>query len=248
MATNPKATKSPSLSTQSEGSGTQAEGIATVLKDPKETGEGTRIIILGASRRGKSTLCKKLVQAILDEGIAERLIVHDQKYPDHAQYEGAKASDAATLRQAFLQARSIVARGEIPAEDCARLTREGAEGQIKTCLLLDEGSFALKKNDDGEPIDRAWQGGDLAWLQLQGGGVGASSVTLWQMPKQCPGSALDNASATICFALGGRSLAYTRDLRIIPPEAQETVIALQIGQFCVFFQDREWDQRTYGPA
>jgi energy-coupling factor transporter ATP-binding protein EcfA2 len=226
---------------------TQTQAIDLILKDASETGEGERIIILGASRKGKTTFAKLLSRAVLDKGIAQRLLIHDQKFPDQAQYEGAKVSHESSLRQAYLQAQSIVLREPLPAETAAHLAREAVEAKIKTCVFIDEGAFALKKNDDEEPIDRAWQGPDLAWMQCQGGACGVSSITLWQMPKQAPGSAIDNARIFVVFALGGRSLAYAKDLRIIPPEALETVIALGVGEFCVFLGDREWDQKVYGP-
>ena len=248
MATDQEAPEGESVQATKEGSTTQAQGIEKILEEASETGEGERIVILGASRKGKTTLTKKIARAILDKGIAQRLLIHDQKFPDHQQYEGAKVNTEAALRQAFLQAQSIVLREPLPAETAAHLAREAVEAKIKTCVLIDEGAFALKKNDDGEPIDRAWQGPDLAWEQCQGGACGVSSISLWQMPKQAPGSAIDNARIFVVFALGGRSLMYAKDLRIIPIEAVETVIGLQPGEFCIFFGDREWDRIVYGPA
>jgi hypothetical protein len=230
--------------------GTQGQALAALTADAGD--EGKRIVVFGASRKGKTTFVRELASDFLAHGIAERLIVHDQKFLAGTQYkiqgDPALATSSAELQHQFLRSPIIIAKAPVDAEDCARLIREGAEtAGIRSCLILDEGAYALKHNDEGEPIRQTWEGPNLTWLQLQGGAGGSSSISLWQMPVHCPSSALDNASAFVAFGLGGRSLAYTRDLRIIPADAVDVVTCLGVGQLCLFWPDREWDRTIYGP-
>lgn len=223
------------------------KAIALLLADARATGEGTRIIGFAATRKGKTAFTRKLVAAMLSDGIAERAIVHDVKYPDRQQYDGFPTYSVRSMANLLQENEIFVAREEdaVAAEICANVARTAVGVGIKTVVVLDEGAFALARNDEGEPIERRWAGPDLAWLQLQGGAAGASTVSLWQMLRQAPGSAVDSASAFFVGNLGGRSLAYAKDYRIIPPEALDTITTLAPGEICLFFADREWDRTIY---
>jgi len=224
--------------------GTHEQAIDLILADAVATDEGSRVVMLAATRKGKTGFDRKLVAAILDKGVAERALIHDQKYPQRAQYEGAQVLDVAQLREAYARVPEVVDRvGD--AEDLATLGREGVENGIKTLVVLDEGDYALKRNDQGEPIERVWLGPNLAWLQLQGGGLGASTLINWQLLRKAPSSCVDSAQVFVVGCLGGRSLAGALDNRVIPTEAVGTVKTLSPGEFCLFFTDREWDRTVY---
>jgi hypothetical protein len=62
-----------------------------------------------------------------------------------------------------------------------------------------------------------------------------------------PGSALDNATAYVFFGLGGRSLDYSLDLRLVPKEAASLLTRMNRGECIVLFTDRAWDGIVYGP-
>ena len=262
MAATPKRRQVPSLAppreaaTPSRRAGrierrTHGDALGAILADPKASGEGTRIITLAATRKGKTAFNRKLVRSLLDWAVAERALIHDLKFPGRAQYIGVTVESAEHLRASFALHRSLVAiqhpeePSQITAEELATLAREATDAGIKTLCVFDEGDFALKKNDEGEPIERVWQGPNLAWLQLQGGAAGASTLCSFQMLRKAPSSCVDSACVFVVGCLGGRSLAYVRDLRIIPPEALETVTTLAPGEFCLFFADREWDHAVY---
>lgn len=187
---------------------------------------------------------------MLTRGMCDIEIVHDIKDPHRAQYEGMGVHSVAEAHALVAQSfpRAIVCRPGISGEEAAELVKDIAEAGTPALFVGDELTPLLKVNEDtGEPINQVFAGPSLVWLQLQGRGPRASSLILLQLPKSVPGSALDNATAMVFFGTGGRSLAYSLDLRLIPKEAAEVVSRLERGQCCVFFADREWDGVVYGP-
>jgi hypothetical protein len=188
---------------------------------------------------------------MLRRRICDFEVIHDVKDPQKVHYDApATARSIAEARSIFVQGFSdiIVCRPGISGEEAATLAKDIAEAGTRTLFVGDELTPLLKVNEETlEPIDRVFAGPSLVWLQLQGRGPGASSMILLQLPKAMPGSALDNATAMIYFGTGGRSLAYSLDLRLVPKEAAETVSHLERGQCCIFFPDRDWDGIVYGP-
>jgi hypothetical protein len=206
-----------------------------------------RVLIVGASQRGKTTFAKKFCGVLTGGG---SLVVFDQKFPDLVQYQGRTVCAVEELREALLESvPSIVCRAPLGAEDAAAAVKDVAECGERVTLLIDEVSPALKVNSStGEPVERVWAGPSLTWMCLQGGGLGASLVQLCQMPRMVPGSLVDNATAYVFFGTGGRSLSYSvDDLRVLPREAAAVVSGLAVGECCVFFPDRDWNRTVYGP-
>jgi hypothetical protein len=232
------------------GAASQADAIDVILAGVPDVVRSVRVLIVGASQNGKTTFARKLCAEMAARGTCGALVVHDQKFPDHAQYEGEEVSDLGALQRAVVDGEpSIVCRRPLSAEDCARVVRDVAECGEAATLLLDEIRPALKVNTaTGEPVEQAWQGQSLIWLCLEGGGLAASFIQLCQLPRMVPGSFLDNATVYVFFGTGGRSLTYSRGLCLLPPEAASVVASLGRGQCCLFFPDREWDGKTYGPA
>ena len=213
--------------------------------------EGLRVVIVGASRKGKTTLAVLLVRALQTEGIARTILIHDCKYPDRVQYEGRAVTSLPELRRVYLDERPsvIVCRPGVSVEDAAAFVKDVTTLRGESCLLLvDEITPALRVNvDTGEPVSQVWCGPSPLWICLQGGGLGASLVVLAQLPKTVPGSLLDNA-VFVFFGLGGRSLAYSIYLSLLPREMASVVKALAPGQFVILWPDRDWSGVVYGPA
>jgi energy-coupling factor transporter ATP-binding protein EcfA2 len=233
-------------------SATQAEAVAEIIGGVTPGGrEGTRVLIVGASRKGKTTFAVSLVGALQAEGIARTILIHDCKYPDHAQYDGRAVTSLAELRRVYLDERPrvIVCRPGVSVEDAAAFVRDVTTLRGESCLLLvDEITPALRVNNDtGEPVSQVWCGPSPLWICLQGGGLGASLVVLAQLPKTVPGSLLDNA-VFVFFGLGGRSLAYSIYLSLLPRDMATVVKALAPGQFVVLWPDRDWSGVVYGPS
>lgn len=220
-----------------------------MLEGAAERREGKRILLLGATRKGKTTFAKKLIRGMLAEQVCSVALIHDQKLPDRPQYDGALVTSADDARAAILERETdIVCRAGVTVEDAAAIVRELVEAGVPAALMLDEMMPALKVNADTlEPMPRVWAGPTPVWLLLQGGGLGASLVQLVQVPQTLPTSLVDNADAYVCFNLGGRSLQYIADLAIVPRDAIPVVTRLAPGEFCLFFPDREWDRSVYGP-
>lgn len=228
---------------------THTDAIAAILTGYPDVVRSVRVLVVGASQRGKSTFARRLCAA-LERG-KSWTIIHDQKYPDHAQYDGHKVTSIDDLRRALQGGhQTIICRAPITAEEAAAQVRDLAECQERATLLIDEPVPALRTNPaTGEPMERVWMGPSLIWLCLQGGGLGASLIQLDQLPKMIPGSLIDQATAIVFFGTGGRSLSYSvDDLHLLPREAAEVVSGLAVGECCVFFPDQNWDHTIYGPS
>jgi hypothetical protein len=244
-ATEPAAPGAPAKSRKS-----QADAIRLLLDGAAERGEGKRILLLGATRKGKTTFAKKLIVAMLEQGVCHVALIHDLKYPDHAQYTGPEAHDVAKLRELVLLGhKQIVCRHGLSIEDVASVQREMVENKIRVAVLADETMPCLKVNEEtAEPMNRIWAGPTPVWTLLQGGGLGASWIHLVQIPQTLPTSLVDSAEAYVFFALGGRSLRFAYgELRLLPQEAVEPVSIQAPGECALFIPDAEWDHVTYGP-
>lgn len=207
-----------------------------------------RVLLVGASQKGKTTFGKKLCKALAARGSCGTLVIFDQKFPDLVQYDGQVVTSVEGLRKAILDgAPVVVCRAPLTAEEAATAVREAAECGERATLLVDEVVPVLKVNAaTGEPMNQVYCGPSLIWLCLQGGGLGASYIQLCQLPKMVPGSFVDNATVYVVFGTGGRSLSYSvDDLRLVPREASATVAGLRVGECCVFFPDRDWDRTVY---
>jgi hypothetical protein len=226
----------------------QAAAIAKLIEGAK--GEGKRILVFGGTRQGKTTFTRKVVFAMLEQGLASYILIHDWKYPQRAQYEGPQATTVDKARELIANGnRVIVCRPPMSVEDTALVVRDLVESEIPAVMMIDETIPALKVNEDNyEPINRSWVGPTPIWLLLQGGGLGATVVMLNNLPLQVPTSMTDSSSGFVVFNLGGRSLNSLIDLRVVPREAAENVIPkLQPGECCVFLLDQAWDRVVYGP-
>lgn len=227
----------------------QSQAIAKILEGARARGEGKRILLLGATRKGKTTFARKLIRGMLSTGVCQVALVHDQKNPEVVQYEGSNANNPEDLRSQIVSGeRLIVCRHGLTVEDAAAAEREAVECGVPTALVVDEVTPALKVNTDGEPMERVWCGPSPIWILLQGGGLGASLVLNAQLPRNVPSSMVDNAECYVFFNLGGRSLEYSIDLHLLPREAVQVVKRLSEGECCIFFSDRDWDRTVYGPA
>lgn len=246
----PPAERAPA-SASSQPRGSQSAAISLVL-DSIPAGEGGRIIPLGASGKGKTYFGVRLVRELQRRRLCSTAVILDLKDPERPQYEGKLVHSLDEARRALCADAGappfLVCRPGVTAQEAASLVQEAAECGDRLAFFADELTPCLRVNEDTlEPQRQIFAGPSLPWLQLQGRGLGASSILLVQLPSHVPSSALDNATAYPCFGMGGRSLAYSLDLRIVPKEAASVVAKLERGQLCVFFPDREWDGIVYGP-
>jgi hypothetical protein len=229
--------------------GSQSAAIALAL-DAIPKGEGGRFVIGGASGKGKTWFTIRFIKEMQRRRICSTAVIHDVKDPERPQYEGKLVHSVVEARRALVEdaPEFIVCRPGMSGEDAAALVKDAAEAGEHCAFLGDELTPLLKVNADTlEPVPRVFCGPSLVWLQLQGRGPGASSIILMQLPSHMPGSALDNVTAYVFFGLGGRSLDYSLDLRLIPKEAAAKLITMDRGQCIVLFTDRAWDGVIYGP-
>ena len=233
---------------RSKATATRAEGIAAALAPALAAGEGCRLLVYGRTRWGKSAFARHLVAAALDAGVAKTVLIHDVKFPDHAQFSGEEVTAITQIGSAMQRGRVVVLRPAVSAMEAAHVAKLLAEYREPTLLLVDETRRALGgsqiwcdgRNPDGTQGPRSFE-----WLCLEGGGVGASLVLLVQRPRQLPGDAVDSAQVHVVFGIGGRSLAYLVSAGTVPPEAAATVRALSPGAFCLFTDDEDWNRQVY---
>ena len=239
----PQASRAPAGKT-----GTRADGIAAALAPAIASAEGCRILVYGRTRWGKSAFARHLVTAVLDSRVAETVLIHDVKYPDHAQFTGEEATAITQIGEAMQRGSVVVLRPPVSAMEAAHVARILSEYREPTLLLVDETRRALGGSQiwcDGKNPDGSQGPKSFEWLCLEGGGLGASLVLLVQRPRQLPGDAVDSAQVHVVFGLGGRSLSYLVAAGTVPPEAAATVRALKPGAFCLFTDDEEWSGITY---
>ena len=240
----------PPAQASREKTGTRAEGIAACLAPAIAAHEGSRILVYGRTRWGKSAFARHLVDAARAAGVAGTVLISDPKYPERPQYEGTLIVSRQGIGPALTcGAEVLVLRPGVSVADAAAACRLLAESGEPCLLLVDETRRALAGQqrwiDAGGPDGPQAGPKNLEWILLEGGGVRASLVLLVQRPRQLPGDAVDSAQVHVCFGLGGRSLAYLADAGTVPKEAAETIKRLQPGAFCLFADDEEWDGKTY---
>lgn len=229
--------------------GTREDGLLAALKPAIDSGEGCRILIYGRTRYGKSTLAVQLVETSIAHGVADAVCIHDVKYPDRAQYKGAQVSALDQIGPVLSDEPIVVLRSPLTAADGAQAVRALTESGIPAMLLVDENRRAI--TSDRRWLDQDGPGGpgrgpkNLEWLQLEGGGARASVVLLVQLSRQVPLDGTDSAQVRIVMGLGGGSLNYLVDRRIVPLDAVNTVEGLPPGAFCVFSDEYSWDRRVY---
>jgi hypothetical protein len=230
---------------------TREEGIAKILEPAAASGEGSRLMLFGRTRMGKTKLAISILDEMLARGIAQTVIIHDPKYPTVQQYPGAPVRTEIEMREALLTSSVVVCRPPFSAASAAEHARRLIEqcGEA-TAILVDETRRALGKNqafiDDQGPDGKGPGPKNFEWMLLEAGGLRGSVVLLVQIPKRSPGEALDSAQFSVVLGVGGRSLNYLTDTaKIVPLDAVDTVKALQPGEFCVFNDDSDWDRTIY---
>ena len=207
-------------------------------------------MIGGASGKGKTWFTVKFIREMQRRRICSTAIIHDVKDPERPQYEGKIVHSVHDAQRILVEDPPdfLVCRPGITGNEAAQLVQDAAEAGEHFAFLGDELTPLLRVNQDTlEPTPRVFSGAALVWLQLQGRGPGASSIILLQLPSHMPGSALDNSTARIFFGLGGRSLDYSLDLRLVPKQAAELLTMMERGECIVCFDDRAWDGIIYGP-
>lgn len=228
---------------------TRDEGIAKILESAGRD-EGSRVLIFGRTRYGKSTFAVDLVEEMLLAGIASTAIIHDPKYPDRQQYDGIPVTAITSLGPMLKSGHRFVFRPPSTAAEAAAASRILTESGEPTVLLLDETRRALAAEkvwaDSYDQDGRANKGPkNCEWHFLEAGGVRGSVVLLVQVPRSLPGHAIDSAQRYVIFGLAGPSLRYMVDAKIVPDDAVETVKRLPPGAFVVLSPDDDWDGCVY---
>lgn len=203
--------------------------------------EGLRLLVLGRSRRGKSTFMNFLNSMLVDHVAA--VFVHDAKYQVPQYRHDHKVAALADLTEEHGGVIEIFGRPmtATPNDVAELVCALGLQGVMTVCEI-DEMANAV----DGQ---RAMKGGDscpLGFLYKQGGGMGASVVALAQLPLNVPQVALNGSDWVVLFQLSSGALRYVEDDCDLNDEAMRTVARLEPGQFILHERGGDdWDRTVY---
>lgn len=232
-----------------------AEAAALVLA-PLAYGEAPRCLIVGDTRVGKSHGLKKLIGVYLQRSLGVAVIV-DDKYPDHAQYDGQQYAEIVDLntRPPTREPRVIVLRG-----DASRKLKANPEEAAAFCwalraqrrpslLVIDEGNHPLLTTNG------MWCSGveEVPRTFWQGGGAGIACIVGIQSPQDAPRAMFEQSSTVVAYKLAGYGLRKLRELdycdaeaaKVIPTFPGDEVPPMQRGHHVVLQRGKAWNGIVY---
>jgi hypothetical protein len=211
------------------------------LAAPLAEKKGQRIVVYGITGKGKTTGVTQFLAYIAGRQLIDLIIIHDVKFRERQQYEGAvihEARDIYTVEHAptafpatvVLRKRNL---DHMPSvEGAARVTLESADQGIRTMLVVDEFARALEEEIiiDGKTVP--FRKGSANRIACEGFGLGASLIAIKQLPQFMP-SEVRAQSELVLFGLAGDGLTHLVDERVAKPEMAEKLGKLERGQFMI---------------
>lgn len=190
-------------------------------------GEGVRVLVLGNTRKGKSTFLN-WTNAQIKPYLAG-VLIHDQKYPIPQYRHDSLRAHPSEIDLAADDGKiiEIFSRPQIATpNDLAKFAKEWSLGGQPFCIEIDELRNALAGNRfiGGEDSD-------LAWLLTQGGGMGASFIATTQIPNATPTTLRQCCDNYVIFNCDSTVLDYLKDDCSLSREAIAVAPALQPGEF-----------------
>lgn len=217
------------------------EAVARIVASSLALKEGFRLLVLGNSRKGKSTFMNFLNSEIAPE--TDGIFIHDAKYRvpqyrhDVVRASLADLEDEDRGRVVEIFARPMVTSPNDVARACCDFGLQG----MQTVCEIDEMRSAMK--------GRAFDGGEdcpLAFLLTQGGGMGASFVGLAQIPQNVPVTVLTCCQWIALFQTESAALRYIERDCALPDAAIAACETLEPGQFLLYERGGgDWDHTVY---
>lgn len=218
------------------------------LAEPLAEGKGIRLTVYGITGKGKTTGLVQFLGYIKAAGLVDLIIIHDVKFRERQQYDGAVLHDARDLYtpqfapQAF-PATVVLRKRDLDhmpsVEAAARVVLESADQGIRSMLVVDEFARALD-----EDIPGGFRKGSVNRIACEGFGLGASLISVKQLPQFMP-SEVRAQSELVLFGLAGDGLTHLIDERVVTPKLAETVARLGRGHFMIKPAEGEPDGVVY---
>jgi hypothetical protein len=220
--------------------------------------EGFRLITLGETGSGKTSLQRLVVYEAIRRGYAEFAVIHDVKgifpeYPRSVQMPNVPTFESRGFQRGDIPAVSF--RGDVrndvvvTAEEVAGfsrrllkqgVTRNGVWHPRPIVTVIEEVSEA---STNGRKYISA---PSVRWLAEQGRKVGGSLVGTTQSPRNIPLDLLEQASAIVFFRLTGGGANYLAERMKLNPRLIEAVSGpdgegLPNFKFVIAIKGKPWD-------
>jgi hypothetical protein len=228
------------------------------VKHGMTVNEGFRLITLGETGSGKTSLQRAVVYEAVRRGYAEFALIHDVKgiFPEYPR--SIIVPDVATFATRGFQ------RGDVPVVSF----RGDVRNEISV-TAEDVAGFARSLLKQGKEVDGQWRprpivtvieevseastngrkyisAPSVRWLAEQGRKVGGSLVGTTQSPRNIPLDLLEQASAIVFFRLTGGGANYLGERMKLNPRLIEAVSGpdgegLPNYKFVVAIKGKPWD-------
>lgn len=237
------------------------EPAAPKLRQGITVNEGTRIICLGETGSGKTTIMRAVIYGIIAREYSKFALIHDTKSFAFPEYPHSLLSpDVKTFRARGFKPGDIPVvsfRGDprydidVSAEDVARYSKELAQqGRIDPVTNRWTTSPHLLVIEE---LAAAASGGrkhvkspSVLWALEQGRKVGVSVLGTTQSLRKVPLDILEQSSAIVFFRLTGSSINYMRENMRLDRQMTETIAGpngegLPNYSFCLYMKSLPWD-------
>ncbi len=218
------------------------------LAEPLREGKGIRLTIYGITGKGKTTGLRDFLGYVLDQQLVDLVVIHDVKFREQQQYEGAvlhEGRQLCTPEHAPLTFPAVAVLRKsgldhMPSVDqAARVVLESADQGLRTMLIVDEAARALE-----EDIPGGFRKGSTNRIACEGFGLGASLIMLKQLPQFMP-SEVRAQSELLLYGLGGDGLTHLVDERVVDAKMAGLVGRLPRGHFVIKPSEGAWDGNVY---
>lgn len=227
--------------------------------DTVADGGGAAIGACGAPQYGKTTLLKRVLDAMRAQGICQAVVIHDVKKAGIPQYEGAPCASLAEFMgsgDAYATESTIVFNGPdwrnpIPLQDVCEVGIAVHEGGTRVAVVADEifkgtnGRGDFLKGPKGENNVEAPALFPL--LMREGTSQGISTLWTTQIPQQLPTECKVLTQSVALFHLENLSADAACDKFRLDEHGRDVLESLQRGEFVIYRTGRNWDRTIYGP-
>jgi hypothetical protein len=223
------------------------------LAAPLRARRGIRLVVYGITGKGKTTGVIDFLRYIEREKLVDLVIVHDVKFRERKQYDGAvvhEATDVYTQEHAPAEYPATVVlrkRGldHMPSVDrAARVVLESADAGVTSMLVVDEFARATDEEIflDGKQVQ--FRKGSTNRIACEGLGLGASLIALKQLPQYTP-TEVRSQSELLLFGMAGDGLTHLIDEKAIPLSVAQRLPLLPTGHFLIKPAEGEPDLTVY---
>lgn len=233
----------PRAATQVEEEGRSGLGVVrpareawALLAEPLRRRKGIRLCFYGITGKGKTTAILDFLRYIVSEGLVDLVVVHDVKFRDEQQYEGAVIHEGRDIftpehaPQTYPATVVLRKRGldHMPSVDqAARVVLESADDKIRVVFVVDEFARAIE-----EDIPGGFRKGSTNRIACEGFGLGASLIASKQLPQFMPAE-IRTQSELVILGIAGDGLSHLLDEKSLPQSMAAKVSKLPTGHFMI---------------